>query len=137
MYTSHGFLPATTGKQRCDNCRTWSRATFSDRLWWNDRIRHNCVLNKGLFRYNIINSPLCTCGKIGDAYQFFFSCNKYSTSRNDLFNAIFEMDNLHIVDTRVLLWGDNSISIKDTEKVFYHVQLFIKRSGRFWFIVVF
>jgi hypothetical protein len=25
----------------------------------------------------------------------FFSCNKYSTARNDLFNVIFEMDNLH------------------------------------------
>jgi hypothetical protein len=28
------------------------------------RLRHNCVLNKDLFRCNITNSPLCTCGKI-------------------------------------------------------------------------
>ena len=29
---------------------------------------------------------------------------------------------LHIVDTRVL-WGDNSISVKENEKLFSYVQL--------------
>jgi hypothetical protein len=43
--------------------------------YWNiihTRLRHNCVWNKDLFRCNIINSPLCTCGKIEDAYHLFF-----------------------------------------------------------------
>ena len=74
--------------------------------YWNivhTRLRHNCVLNKDLFRCNIIDSPLCSCGKPEDAYHFFFSCNKYSVSRNELFNVIFRMESLHIVDTRVLL----------------------------------
>lgn len=26
------------------------------------RLRHNCALNSDLFRCNIINSPLCSCG---------------------------------------------------------------------------
>ena len=102
--------------------------------YWNvihTRLRHNCVLNKDLFRCNIIDSPLCSCGKTEDAYHYFFSCTKYSAPRNDLFNAIFRMENLYIVDTRVLLWGDDSINITDNEKLFSYVRLFIKRSGRF------
>ena len=34
-------------------------------------------------------------------------------------------------DPRILQWGDNSISIKENEKLFSYVQLFIKKSGRF------
>ena len=74
--------------------------------YWNvihTRLRHNCVLNKDLFRCNIIDSPLCSCGKTEDAYHYFFSCTKYSAPRNDLFNAIFRMNNVHIEDTHVLL----------------------------------
>ena len=98
------------------------------------RLRHSCVLNKDLYTCNIIDSPLCSCGKQEDAYHFFFSCNEYSISRNELFNAVFRMESLHIIDTRVLLWEDNSISIKENEKLFSYVQLFIKKSGRFWSI---
>ena len=45
------------------------------------------------------------------------------------------MERLHIVDTHVLLSGDNSISVKENEKLFSYVQFFIKKSGRFWSIV--
>ena len=107
--------------------------SYGERYWniIHTRLRHKCALNNDLFRCNIIDSPLCSCGKTEDAYHFFFSCTKYSASRNDLFNAVFKIDNLHIVDTHVLLWGDNSISIDDNVKLFSNVQLFIKRSGRF------
>lgn len=60
-----------------------------------------------------------------------FSCAKYNIPRNDLFNVIFRIENLHIIDTQVLLWGDNSISIAENENLFFNVQLFLKRSGRF------
>lgn len=36
------------------------------------RLRHNCALNNDLFRCNIINSPLCSCGKLEDTYHYFF-----------------------------------------------------------------
>ena len=36
------------------------------------KLRHNCILNKDLFRRNIIGSPLCYCGQIEDSYHFFF-----------------------------------------------------------------
>ena len=36
------------------------------------KLSHNCLLNCELHRYNIIDSPFCTYGKIGDAYHYFF-----------------------------------------------------------------
>jgi uncharacterized membrane protein len=57
---------------------------------------------------------------------FLLSYNKYSTARNDLFNAIFEMDNLHIVETRVLLWGDNSIGIKDVYQTIWKILIYCR-----------
>ena len=45
------------------------------------------------------------------------------------------MESLHIVDTRGLLWEDNSISVLENEKLFSYVQLFIKKSGGFLSIV--
>ena len=69
------------------------------------------LTNKDLFRCNIINSPLCTCGKIEDEYHYFFTCPRYNVARNVLFNNIFSIDKLHIVNTHVLLWGDNSIIV--------------------------
>ena len=95
------------------------------------RLRHNCILNKDLFRCNIINSPLCTCGKIEDEYHYFFTCPRYNVARNVLFNNIFSIDKLHIVNTHVLLWGDNSISIPENKYLFTAVQAYIKQSGRF------
>jgi hypothetical protein len=53
------------------------------------RLGHNCILNKDLFRCNIINSPLCTCGKIEDEYHHFFTCPRYKDARNVLFDNIF------------------------------------------------
>ena len=98
------------------------------------RLRHNCVLNIDLLRCNIIDSPLCSCGKAEDTYHYFFNCIKYAIQRNELFNSIFRMKNLCIVNTHVLLWGDNSLDDLENKHLFQFVQLFIKKSGRFsWF----
>ena len=43
----------------------------------------------------------------------FFTCTKYSALRNDILNEIFRIENLNIVNTHVLLWGDCSIGIID------------------------
>ena len=102
--------------------------------YWNiihTRLRHNCVLNIDLFRCNIIDSPLCSCGKPEDTYHYFFNCNKYAIQRNELFNSIFRMKNLCIVNTHVLLWGDNSLNDLENKHLFQFVQLFIKKAGRF------
>ena len=99
------------------------------------RLRHNCVLNIDLFRCNIIDSPLCSCGKPEDTYHYFFNCNKYAIQRNELFNSIFRMKNLCIVGTHALFWGDNSLSDLENKHLFQFEQIFIKKFGRFsWFI---
>ena len=50
----------------------------------------NCALNSDLFRCNIIDSPLCSCGKAGDSYHYiiFFTCTQYSALRNYIFMNI-------------------------------------------------
>ena len=95
------------------------------------RLRHNCILNKDLFRCNIIGSPLCTCGSVEDDYHYFFSCNKYRNARYELFNKIFNIEKLKIVNTHVLLWGDPSLSNEENEYLFSLIHIFIKQSSRF------
>lgn len=91
--------------------------TYGDRFFniIHTRLRHNCVLNSDLFRCNIINSPLCSCGKLEDTYHYFFTCNKYKEARNVMLNEIFNIVNLNIVNTHVLLWGDNAISVSENK----------------------
>ena len=42
------------------------------------KLRHYCAFNSDLFRCNIIDSPLSSCGKAGDTYHYFFSFTQYS-----------------------------------------------------------
>lgn len=107
--------------------------SFGDRFYniIHTKLRHNCILNCDLFRYNIIDSPSCTCGKVEDTYHYFFSCTKYARARDELFNNVFKIRNLNIVNTHVLLWGDVSVSDSVNETLFSMVHLFIKKSERF------
>lgn len=107
--------------------------SFGDRFYniIHTKLRHNCILNCDLFRYNIIESPSCTCGKVEDTYHYFFSCTKYARARDELFNNVFKIRNLNIVNTHVLLWGDVTVSDSVNETLFSMVHLFIKKSERF------
>lgn len=107
--------------------------TYGDRFFniIHTRLRHNCVLNSDLFRCNIINSPLCSCGKLEDTYHYFFTCNKYKEARNVMLNEIFNIVNLNIVNTHVLLWGDNAISVSENKLLFSLVYRYIKGTKRF------
>lgn len=107
--------------------------TYGDRFLniIHTKLRHNCALNNDLFRCNIINSPLCSCGKLEDTYHYFFTCNKYKDARNVLFNDVFQIVNLNIVNTHVLLWGDSSISDNENKHLFTLVYNFIKNTERF------
>ena len=79
----------------------------------------------------IIDSPLCSCGRLEETYHYFCTCTKYTTARNALFNEIFRIENLDIINTDVLLWGDSSISNTDNKHLFNQVQTYIKDSERF------
>ena len=62
----------------------------------------------------------------------FFNCNKYAMQRNELFNSIFRMKNLCIVNTHVLLWVDNSLSDIENKHLFQFVRLFRSPESLRW-----
>ena len=79
------------------------------------KLRQYCALTSGLFRCNIIESPLCSCDEAEDTYRYFFyfTCTQYSALRNDIINDMFRIENLRFVNTHVLLWGDCLIGITE------------------------
>ena len=61
----------------------------------------------------------------------FFSCVKYAKARDELFNNVFNICNLNIVNTHVLLWGDTALTDKNNEHLFSLVHIYIKKCKRF------
>jgi hypothetical protein len=94
-----------------------------------------CILNYDLYRRNIVNSPLCSCGMREDAYQFFFTSNKYSNSRYKLMDNLLKLKDLVIIDTHLLLWGNNAPPTEVNNCIFSYVQTYINETNRFnWFL---
>lgn len=89
------------------------------------KLRHNCLLNNDLCKRNIINSPLCSCGKYEDVYHYFFACTKYANARNNLFNYLFMLEELVTIDTNLLLWGDRDLPVSTNINIFAAVHRFI------------
>ena len=89
------------------------------------------MLNHDLHRRNIIDSPNCACGMKEDAYHFFFVCKRYSYLRNVMFDELFKLQELSIIDTQTLLWGDDNLGYKINCKIFNTVQKFISHSEIF------
>lgn len=95
------------------------------------RLRQKCSsLRSDLFRSNLIENPICSCG-VGPetAEHDFLYCTKYVTARNKLKSNI-ELINIHFV-LNILLYGDESESHETNSSVFQQVQLFMKETGRF------
>ena len=91
------------------------------------RLRLECSsLNSHLYRKNIIDDPLCSCGGFESTYHFLFTCSNYSTQRN-----AHLPDDLHNYSTNDLLYGRDQLSEQDNESLFLRVQEFIVKSERF------
>lgn len=78
----------------------------------------------------VINNPLCLCGKTEDVYHFFFSCKNYSRARHNLFDQLFMLDLVNI-DTSLLLYGNDNLSLHTNNIIFASVHKFIDESSRF------
>jgi hypothetical protein len=65
------------------------------------KLRHSCILNS-----DHIASPNCICGQFENAQHFFFECNLYNRARSSLFDELLILDNVNVVDTHLLLWGN-------------------------------
>ena len=95
------------------------------------KLRHSCILNYDLYRRNIVDSPLCSCGIREDTYHFFFICSKYSTARYKLMDNLLRLNDLVVIDTHLLLWGDNALSTELNNCIFSYVQKYIHETKRF------
>ena len=95
------------------------------------RLRQKCSsLKSDLFRSNLIENPICSCGDGPEtAEHYFLYCTTYVIARNKLKNKI-ELINIPFV-LNVLLDGDEGESHETNSFVFQQVQLFIKETGRF------
>jgi hypothetical protein len=87
-------------------------------------VLHTCILNYDLYRRNIVNSPLRSCGMREDEYyHFFFTCNKYSNSIYKLMDNLLKLNDLVIIDTHLLLWGNSSLPADvNNTCIFWYVQ---------------
>ena len=93
------------------------------------RLRMNSSsLNEHLFMRNLVVSPYCTCGHVESPSHFLLHCSKYNTLRNETILTI----NYNVpVNTNLLLFGSEILSIEQNTDIFVKVQKFILKSKRF------
>lgn len=90
------------------------------------RLRLECsTLHSHLFKKNIIESPLCSCGVVETSKHFFFSCPNFTQFRNQFLSEITHLP------LQTLLCGNIHLTETENENIFTAVHLFLARSGRF------
>jgi hypothetical protein len=87
-------------------------------------------LNADLFRVHLANDPGCICGcAFEDAIHFILECCLYKETREELkLRLVF----LHELKIDVLLFGDDTLIEMQNLQMFKSVQLYIKRTKRFY-----
>ena len=91
------------------------------------RLRMNCSsLKYHLFSKNIVDSPLCVCGKIEDTKHYFLECPLYNQLRRKYLSNL-----ANNVNTNLLLFGDPNLSVSQNKSIFQSVHNYIKQSKRF------
>ena len=90
--------------------------------------RYNCsTLNQDLFFKNIIDSPLCHCGKIDSNKYFFLEYGLYNHTRQILRTTISKIAKFNC---RTILFGVEDLLMVENKNEFTAVQEFIMESGR-------
>ena len=93
------------------------------------RIRMKCsALNQHLFLCNLIDSPLCTCGKIESASHFLLYCPNYFSLRDKYITPLQILCN---ITCNVLLFGNENLTNDENKYIFIKVQRFILKTKRF------
>lgn len=93
------------------------------------RLRTKCSsLKQHLFLKNIIDSPLCICGKIEDTEHFLFDCRLYHGIRQEMTRSLLRICRPSV---NILLYGDTNLSYDDNRQIFKIVHEFITKSKRF------
>ena len=55
----------------------------------------------------------------------------YKQARNRLFNELLKIDQINIIDTHFLLWGNEALPESLNKIIFAHVHNYIRDSSRF------
>ena len=97
-----------------------------------------CVSNYHLFKINCVTSPACDGGfNCESVIHYFLHCPQYVALRTSLLAAMVEIlgngwyyksDSLK---TKMLLFGSEKLTVDQNKAIFFHVQSYIKGSGRF------
>lgn len=103
------------------------------------RLRLNCcALNYYLFKINCIASPACNCGANYESVNhYLLYCPRYAALRFSLHSAAAEIlgDSwYHMSDSvklKIFLFGSDKLTLAQNNDLFFHVQQYIKQSGRF------
>ena len=92
-----------------------------------NRIRLECSsLNFHLFKKNLIDNQLCSCGSIETTSYFFFSCPRYTAHRQQ-----YLLNLPHELSVSLLLRGDPNQPCTVNNIILKHAQLYILATKRF------
>ena len=89
-------------------------------------VRLKCSsLKDHLFQQNIIDSDLCTCGKIETTAHYLLQCPNYIFIRNETIQT------LGTIDVQSLIFGNSLKNENENRLVFETVSKYIARTKRF------
>ena len=86
------------------------------------------ALKHHLFLKNVINSPLCSCGEVESTTHDLLYCPNYTIIRNKMINSISVIT---FPTLKLLLYGEENLSLEENIAIFKEVQTFILQSKRF------
>ena len=94
------------------------------------RLRNECSnLNYDLYKNHLRQGALCSCSEEREnAEHFFFKCSKFETQRLVLFHSTRIY---HPINTTLLLFGNESLSVEDNTTICKTVLHYIKSTKRF------
>ena len=86
-----------------------------------------CSLNHHLFSKNIIDSPLCTCGRPETTKHYLFDCNRFNNLRQEMMQSISQFCEPTL---NALLYGVTDLSDETNRQLFIIIQEHILRTNR-------
>ena len=84
-------------------------------------------INGDLYNRHLQDNPQCACGHATeDAEHYLLHCRNYAVTRANTISTL----NLHIINTSTLLFGDQTLSLAENEKIFNIVHQYMEQTQR-------
>ena len=96
---------------------------------YHSRLRMECsFLNHHLFSKNIIDSPLCICGRPETTKHYLFECNRFNNLRQEMMQSISQLCEPTL---NALVYEVTDLSDETNRQLFIIIQEYILRTKRF------